>query len=98
MIGPFPRFYLRNPGIHNQDLSVFKNLPMGGEGKRYLQLRLEAFNIFNHPRWRHSRARHILRRIQRRERYADCAGSRQVLFLTRLWCVRHGCRSRWIPT
>jgi hypothetical protein len=49
--GPYPRFYLRNPGIKNQDLSVFKNFAMGGEGKRYLQLRMEAFNIFNHPQF-----------------------------------------------
>jgi hypothetical protein len=50
-IGPYPRFYLRNPGIANQDLSVFKNFPMGGEGKRYLQLRFEGFNVFNHPQF-----------------------------------------------
>jgi Carboxypeptidase regulatory-like domain/TonB-dependent Receptor Plug Domain len=50
-IGPYPRFYLRNPGIANQDLSVFKKFPMGGEGKRFLQLRFEAFNIFNHPQF-----------------------------------------------
>ncbi len=49
--GPYPRFYLRNPGIHNQDLSIFKNVLLGGEGKRYLQLRLEAFNVFNHPQF-----------------------------------------------
>jgi len=49
--GPYPRMYLRNPGIRNQDLSIFKNLPFGGEGKRSLQLRFEAFNIFNHPQF-----------------------------------------------
>jgi len=49
--GPYPRFYLRNPGIHNQDLSLFKNIHFGGEGKRYLQLRMEAFNVFNHPQF-----------------------------------------------
>jgi len=49
--GPYPRFYLRNPGIHNQDLSIFKNIHFGGEGKRYLQLRMEAFNVFNHPQF-----------------------------------------------
>jgi hypothetical protein len=49
-IGPYPRMYLRNPWIVNQDLSVFKNIPLGGaEGKRYIQLRLEAFNAPNHP-------------------------------------------------
>ena len=49
--GPYPRFYLRNPGIRNQDLSIFKSFPMGGEGRRYLQLRMEAFNILNHPQF-----------------------------------------------
>jgi hypothetical protein len=49
--GPYPRFYLRNPGIANQDLSLFKIFPMGGDGKRYLQLRMEAFNVFNHPQF-----------------------------------------------
>lgn len=49
--GPFPRFYLRNPGIGNQDLSIFKNIPLGGEGKRFVQLRLEAFNVLNHPQF-----------------------------------------------
>ena len=47
-IGPYPRFYLRNPGIANQDLSVFKNFRFGGDGQRMLQLRCEAFNVFNH--------------------------------------------------
>ncbi len=47
--GPYPRTYLRNPWIVNQDLSVFKNIPLGGDGKRYLQLRVEAFNAPNHP-------------------------------------------------
>jgi hypothetical protein len=50
-VGPYSRMYLRNPGIANQDLSLFKNFPFGGEGKRYLQLRFEAFNVFNHPQF-----------------------------------------------
>ena len=50
-IGPYSRWYLRNPSYWNQDLSVFKNIPLGGEGRRYLQLRLEAFNAFNHPQF-----------------------------------------------
>ncbi len=49
--GPYPRFYLRNPGIYNQDLSISKNIHLGGDGKRYLQLRMEAFNVFNHPQF-----------------------------------------------
>jgi hypothetical protein len=50
-IGPYPRTYLRNPWIVNQDLSVFKNIPFSADGKRYLQLRLEAFNALNHPQF-----------------------------------------------
>ncbi len=47
--GPYPRMYLRNPWIANQDLSVFKNIPLSGDGSRYIQLRVEAFNALNHP-------------------------------------------------
>jgi hypothetical protein len=50
-IGPYSRFYLRNPIINNQDLSLLKNFRFNKEGKMYLQLRLEAFNIFNHPQF-----------------------------------------------
>ena len=28
--GPYDRFYLRNPGFNNHDLSVFKNFPLAG--------------------------------------------------------------------
>jgi Carboxypeptidase regulatory-like domain/TonB-dependent Receptor Plug Domain len=44
-VGPYDRFYFRNPGFNSHDLSVFKNLPFGGH--RYLQLRVEMFNVFN---------------------------------------------------
>jgi hypothetical protein len=47
--GPYPRMYLRNPWIVNQDLSVFKNVTLSADGKRYVQLRVEAFNALNHP-------------------------------------------------
>jgi hypothetical protein len=30
-------------------MSLFKNIPLGSNEQRYLQLRLEAFNVFNHP-------------------------------------------------
>jgi hypothetical protein len=49
--GPYPRMYLRNPGIANQDLSLLKNFPFGKESSRYLQFRIEAFNAFNHPQF-----------------------------------------------
>ena len=45
--GPYPRFYLRNPGFANHDLSLFKNFPYNSSGKGYVQFRLEAFNVFN---------------------------------------------------
>jgi hypothetical protein len=48
-IGPYSREYLRNPWLDNQDLSLYKNFRFTGDGKRYLQLRLEAFNVWNHP-------------------------------------------------
>jgi hypothetical protein len=38
---------LRAGGMQNWDMSLFKNIPLG---ERYsIQLRLEAFNAFNHP-------------------------------------------------
>jgi hypothetical protein len=43
------RDLLRNGGMQTWDMSLFKNLPLGGNQERYLQLRLEAFNVFNHP-------------------------------------------------
>jgi hypothetical protein len=48
---PQSRFYLRNPSWNNHDVSVFKNFPVGGEGRRYLQLRFEFFNVFNHAQF-----------------------------------------------
>jgi len=50
-VGPYDRFYVRNPGFSNHDLSVFKNIPLGGNGKRMLQLRLEMFNVLNHTQF-----------------------------------------------
>jgi hypothetical protein len=37
------------PGKHNWDMAFFKRIPLGADGQRYLQLRLEAYNAFNHP-------------------------------------------------
>ncbi len=49
--GPYDRFYLRNPGFNNHDLSLFKNFPIGQSGKRMVQLRLEMFNVLNHTQF-----------------------------------------------
>lgn len=41
------RDVLRTGGVQNWDMSLFKNIPFA---ERYsIQLRLEAFNVFNHP-------------------------------------------------
>ena len=48
--GAYPRNYLSRPGINVTDLSLFKNFGFG-EGKRNLQLRVEAFNVFNHAQF-----------------------------------------------
>jgi len=49
--GAYPRNFLSRPGINVTDLSLFKNFGLGGEGKRSIQLRVEAFNIFNHAQF-----------------------------------------------
>jgi hypothetical protein len=49
--GPQPRSIVRRPGINVTDLSLFKKIPFGGEGSRYIQLRLETFNVFNHAQF-----------------------------------------------
>ncbi len=43
------RDILRYGGIQNWDMSLLKNIPIGNNEVRYLELRLEAFNVFNHP-------------------------------------------------
>ena len=43
--GTFPRNALRGPNVFNVDFSMFKSVPIGERFK--VQLRMEAFNIFN---------------------------------------------------
>jgi hypothetical protein len=51
-LGQGERAYIRNPGINNTDLSIFKNIPIGDADKnRMIQLRVEAFNAFNHTQF-----------------------------------------------
>jgi hypothetical protein len=40
----------RGPGINNWDMSVFKNVPFL-EGHARAQLRVEAYNVFNHTQF-----------------------------------------------
>jgi hypothetical protein len=43
--GNFGRNGLRSANVYNVDLSLFRNVPFGGD--KTLQLRIEAFNVFN---------------------------------------------------
>ncbi len=46
--GAYPRNFLSRPGVNNTDLSLFKNFGLGrGDTPRSIQLRAEAFNVFN---------------------------------------------------
>jgi len=49
-IGNTPRNSLRMPSIFNNDVALFKNIPMGEH--RALQLRWEVYNVFNHTNFR----------------------------------------------
>ncbi|HYP08505.1 MAG TPA: carboxypeptidase regulatory-like domain-containing protein [Bryobacteraceae bacterium] len=48
-LGNLGRNTLRGPGIHNWDVSLFKNTRIGE--KVNVQLRFETFNVFNHTQW-----------------------------------------------
>ncbi len=49
LYGGSSRNLLRGPGLNNWDLSLFKNMKF--TERLNLQLRLEAFNAFNHPQF-----------------------------------------------
>jgi hypothetical protein len=48
--GNAPKDVFRNPGTHNWDFSLFKNIPLKSESRR-LQFRWEVYNAFNHTQW-----------------------------------------------
>lgn len=47
--GNLPRNAFRGPAVYNVDFSAFKSIPLGERFK--LQLRVEAFNLFNIQNW-----------------------------------------------
>jgi hypothetical protein len=47
-IGNASRTPLRGPGTNMWDASLYKNIPLGKSEGRRLQLRFEAYNVFNH--------------------------------------------------
>lgn len=42
---------MRGPGLNNWDISLFKKFKYGENPQQYIQLRLEAYNAFNHTNW-----------------------------------------------
>ena len=42
---------VRGPGLNNWDISIFKKFNYGESAERYIQLRLEMYNAFNHTNW-----------------------------------------------
>ncbi|MCW5978277.1 MAG: carboxypeptidase regulatory-like domain-containing protein [Bryobacteraceae bacterium] len=49
--GNFGRNVLRTDRVFNADVSVFKLIPVGEGTRKQLELRIEAFNVFNHIDW-----------------------------------------------
>lgn len=48
--GNVKRNFFSGPGFNYTDLSLFKNFPIGhADSPRYIELRLETYNAFNHP-------------------------------------------------
>ena len=48
-LGNAPRRFFYGPGIENVDLALIKRVSF--EKTRHLEIRLEAFNAFNHPQF-----------------------------------------------
>jgi hypothetical protein len=46
--GNATRNFFHGPGFNYTNLSITKNISLSGDGKRYVQLRLEGYNAFNH--------------------------------------------------
>ncbi len=43
------RNFFSGPGFNYTDMTLYKNFPLGkADSPRYIELRLEAFNVFNH--------------------------------------------------
>jgi hypothetical protein len=46
--GNVKRNFFHGPGFNYSNFEIYKNIPVGVESSRYVQLRLEAYNAFNH--------------------------------------------------
>jgi hypothetical protein len=43
------RNFFHGPGFNYTNLGVYKDFALGAEKSRYIQIRLDSFNTFNHP-------------------------------------------------
>jgi hypothetical protein len=43
--------YMTGPWYWNTDMGVFKNVPITSDSKRYVQFRIEFYNLENHTNW-----------------------------------------------
>jgi hypothetical protein len=43
--------YIYGPGYANYDMTLYKRINLGSDYKRNMQMRLEAFNVFNHTQF-----------------------------------------------
>jgi hypothetical protein len=43
--------YIRGPGTNNWDMSLYKNFRYTSNERRYMQVRLESYNTFNHTQF-----------------------------------------------
>jgi hypothetical protein len=43
--------YMTGPWYWNTDMGIFKNVPFTKDSKRYVQFRIELYNIMNHTNW-----------------------------------------------
>jgi hypothetical protein len=50
-LGNAGQYYLVGPGISNWDLTLRRNIPLGGEGRRKIVLEAAAYNLFNHAQF-----------------------------------------------
>ena len=46
--GNVKRNFFHGPGFNYTNLSLYKDFPLGAEKSRYIEIRLEAYNAFNH--------------------------------------------------
>src|SRR5262249_37084299 len=42
---------IRGPGLNNWDMSLFRKIKYSENAEHFIQLRLEAYNVFNHTNW-----------------------------------------------